>query len=183
MKLIGIHGLARSGKDTVADLLCNGHGFTRYAFAAPIKDGLVAMLRLTRAELDGPAKDQPLERLGGITPRRLMTSLGTDWGRRMIDDELWIRMAEYWLRLQAQFSARVVILDVRYANEAAMIRRRGGEIWHVVRRDRPVLEARDAHETEHGIARAPGDSVIANDEGLEQLARAVDRAMLGELVV
>jgi hypothetical protein len=66
------------------------------------------------------AKDTPLERLGGITPRRLMTSLGTDWGRNMIGDDLWLRMADYWLQLQRRFSARVVILDVRFENEAAM---------------------------------------------------------------
>jgi hypothetical protein len=181
MKLIGIAGRAHSGKDTVANLLCARHGFTRYAFAMPIKDGLMAMLRLTRAEVDGADKDKPLDRLGGITTRRLMQTLGTDWGRNMIGEDLWLRMAEYWLGYHRQFSARIVVSDVRYENEAAWVRRQGGEIWHVERRDREPVER---HSSEAGIAIVVGvDSVIANDEGLEQLEAQVRAAILGERVV
>jgi dephospho-CoA kinase len=41
--IIGLSGYARSGKDTAADHLVNEYGFTRYSFAAPMKE---AMYRL-----------------------------------------------------------------------------------------------------------------------------------------
>jgi hypothetical protein len=37
LKLIGVHGKARSGKDTVARILGDEHGFVRTAFADPLK--------------------------------------------------------------------------------------------------------------------------------------------------
>lgn len=40
MKLIGLIGRARVGKDTVAEHLRTYHGFSQYAFATPIKDTL-----------------------------------------------------------------------------------------------------------------------------------------------
>ena len=39
--IIGLTGYARSGKDTVASILVEDYGFTRVAFADPIRDLLL----------------------------------------------------------------------------------------------------------------------------------------------
>jgi len=64
----------------------------------------------------------------------------------------------------------VVIKDVRYENEASFIRRRGGEIWHLLRENAQKV---NAHSSELGIEIIDGDVVINNNGTLQQLTDAV----------
>ena len=41
--LIGLSGYARSGKDTIAEILCLNYGFKRVSFALPIRDGIYTL--------------------------------------------------------------------------------------------------------------------------------------------
>ena len=50
MKLIGLTGKARSGKDTVANYLFNQHGYTRIAFADPVKLAAQQVFGLTHEQ-------------------------------------------------------------------------------------------------------------------------------------
>lgn len=184
MRLIGLHGLAGAGKDTVADMLARSRDVSRLALAGPIKDMLIAGLQplgVTRQVLtDRTRKEQPLPGIGR-SPRELMQTLGTEWGRSMAPD-LWIRIAEASLVYYRKFATAVVITDVRFENEAVWIRRQGGEIWHIIR----TLHANvhSLHASEAGIPLVPGvDSVIANDRGLEQLADEVLAAWDSERVI
>ena len=45
MKIIGITGRARSGKDTLAEFLVSDHGFVKLSFAAPIRAFVAAGAR------------------------------------------------------------------------------------------------------------------------------------------
>jgi len=59
------------------------------SFAEPIRrmaSHLIPMQMMT----DTALKEQPVEWLGGKTPRQILQSLGTDWGRKMISDTIWI---------------------------------------------------------------------------------------------
>ncbi len=180
--IIGIAGPARSGKDEVTRILWRDHGFWQLRFAGPVKDMLMAGFGLTRDEVDGASKDEIHPRLG-VSVRRLMQTLGTDWGRKMIGEDLWIKRLDANVQLLRRAGHKpIVITDVRYENEADYVRRHGGAIWHVHRKV-PANVVR-LHDSEAGIAMLPGtDSFIDNSAGLEQLADQVKRAIAGELVL
>ena len=174
--LIGLTGLAGTGKDTVADRLCAEHGFERHAFAEPIRDMLAAML--TGANIDyaylfeRDLKERPVPHLG-ISGRRLMQTLGTEWGRSL-DPDLWVRLAAITLGLHGASSApihdRIVITDVRFPNEAAWIESLGGRVVRVTRPAPAVA----AHVSEQHIAQLPCTLAIDNTGTLADLHDQVD---------
>lgn len=181
MTFIGLHGKAHAGKDTVASILKTEHDFIGMAFATPIKDALIAMLRVDPLTFHDPArKDIEIDWLGQ-SPRKLMQTLGTEWGRHLVSEDLWVRHAGRRLKYHAMITGKVVVTDVRYENEAAWVRENGGVVWHV-ERDTPASVR--PHSSEAGIAIQPGvDSLIDNNLSVEHLRGRIHQALAGELVV
>lgn len=182
--IIGMMGAAGAGKDTAAERLVDLHSFEPWAFAQPIKDMIEALLiscGLDHACLHERAlKEQPLPGLR-VSPRQLMQTLGTEWGRNIISPDLWVRATEMALGLwdlprNAPVHDRIVITDVRMPNEAAWVRSFGGVI---VRIDRPGLApiplAHHASEASAGTIRA--DYIIINDGTVGELHERVDALM------
>lgn len=164
--ILGLTGFKGSGKSAVADALLD-RGFIRLRMAGILKD-MLRVLGLTDAQIDGAEKESPCELLGGKTPRWAMQSLGTEWGRVLIVPDLWTRAMRHRLRAQ-QIGASVVIDDIRFPNEAALIREFDGAVWRVTR---PGC-AGDGHVSESHIATLPVDYELANAGTLEDLRRAV----------
>ena len=99
MNIIGISGLAGSGKDTVADMLLKYDGFVKVSLADPIKRFAAEMWGFSEEQLFGPsqyrnAPDSRYEISPGnfLTPRKVLQHLGTEGGRA-IDYDVWIRYA------------------------------------------------------------------------------------------
>jgi len=175
--LIGITGVMRSGKDTVAAHLIAGHGFERVSFADKIRDFMYALNPL----LPNITAGQPTVRLRAVVDaygweavkddfpeaRALLQRGGTDAGRVVLGDDVWINAT------LGSLPQLAVISDVRYPNEADAIRDRGGFIWRVTRPGHEAPEG--AHATETAMAAIVADETIANDGSLEDLYAAVDR--------
>lgn len=179
-QILGLTGLPRCGKDTVALLLVQHFDFARYAFAGPVKDMLKAGLGLTHDEVNAPDKEVTIARIGA-TPRYLLQTLGTEWGREMVGPDLWIKIAEQRTHHFRKAGCPLVFTDVRFENEADHVRRLGGAIWHIKRQASTVV---NLHKSNSGVALVRGvDSVITNDDGLDQLEGMVRLAMRGDLVV
>ena len=105
----------------------------------------------------------------GISGRRMMQTLGTEWGRSL-DTQLWVRVAAVTLGLNdlpnsSPVHDRIVLTDVRFPNEAEWIRSLGGYIWRVVRPAPAVAE----HVSEQHINQLPCDLSIHNSGTLEDL--------------
>jgi hypothetical protein len=169
VKIIGINGVARSGKDTLAGFLVEDHGFDQESFAAPIRQCVSLITGIPMADLiDGPLKEQPIEWLGCVTPRYLMQTLGTEWGRQLVHPEIWLRVMERKLYAAADRGVSgVAISDVRFDNEAEFVRETmNGTVVSV---ERPGVKPVQAHASEAGIARGLIDQVIRNDGSLEDL--------------
>lgn len=141
--VIAFTGLAGAGKSTAAMHLVKSRGFERVRFAGPLK-AMMAALGLTPAEIDGDRKELPCELLGGETPRYAMQTLGTEWGRNLIDSNLWIRA---WRAAVDRLPAGqpVVVDDCRFPNEAAAIQAVGG---FLVKIERPGAGTASVHESE-----------------------------------
>ncbi|MPZ19526.1 MAG: deoxynucleotide monophosphate kinase [Luteitalea sp.] len=129
--LIGFTGRIGAGKSTAARALYN-RGFTRVRFAGPLK-AMMACLGLSEQEVDGSLKEEPCDLLCGKTPRYAMQTIGTEWGRQMIGDDIWIRAFK---RAVQDYPYRMLVCDdVRFQNEANAIRELGGAVVRVVRGD------------------------------------------------
>lgn len=168
--VIGMTGAARSGKDTVADYLCTEYDYGRIAFADPIKAMVCSLLKITPESLEAN-KDSPIPGLG--TPRRMLQTLGTEWGRELIDDEIWIKLARteiFRMRNDRRYSG-VIITDVRFQNEAEMIHELDGVLWRTDRMDCPAVED---HLSEKGIDPAYLEYIIPNNGTLEELYDTVE---------
>jgi len=157
-RLIGLVGYSGSGKTRAAKILMS-YGYVRERCAGPLKKMLKAM-GLTHKEVDGCLRDQPCELLGGKTPRDAMITLGTEWGRQMIDKNLWVRILMRRVDHLLMVGADIVIDDVRFQEEAQAIKGRGGVIWRI---DRPGVGPGSAHISETGQSDIVPDKVIVND--------------------
>jgi len=143
--IVGITGVAGSGKDTLANYLVRVAGYKRYALADPIKEELNRMFRWSPAQWEDRVwKETYLE--AGRTPREWAQWLGARI--RVVDPDWWIDEL-----LERSYDDgnlnRTVISDVRYNNEAKIIGNLGGVVLQVTRHEAgPVT----AHESENGVA-------------------------------
>jgi hypothetical protein len=166
--LIGLYSPApQSGKTTVANALVSAHGYQRVAFADPLKAMACRFLeslgyRQDEAErlvyIDKATKIPAL----GVSVRHLLQTLGTEWGRTCVSPDVWLRC---WTASAAQHP-RVVVDDVRFTNEAELIRSMGGQVWLVVR---PGVADSTGHASEGGLTGWEFDRVIHNDGTIEEL--------------
>lgn len=174
MKLIGITGKARSGKDTAASYLAHKLGLIQYSFATPMKTAIKAMLGLSDEHMDGDLKDAKIPWLG-VSPRRIMQTLGTEWGRETIREDLWVVLAHrQWDQINSPaedtFHTGMIVPDVRFEDEADFIRRNGGLMIHIKRDAAARVEH---HKSEAGVRVCAGDLVIANNGTVNDLYRAL----------
>lgn len=173
-RIVGIAGKAGVGKDTVADYLVAHHGFTRVAFADPIRDALAVMLSLpVQTFTDRELKEKELGN-GLPSPRRMMQLLGTEWGRNMINPALWTDLARWRIK---NVQGPVVIPDVRYANEAMMIHDMDGLVIEITRDAEELLGLARTHASENTKLYGQVDVEIENTGTLDLLYAMVDQAL------
>jgi hypothetical protein len=192
--LIGISGAAGAGKDTLARGIAAVDVYGIYHFADPIKLAINAMFGFEMGDWnDREWKEEPIpgfemrlsadycdrfdiprQAVGEVasrSPRFLAQTLGTEWGRLMIDMDIWLKLAQRryaMISKQATLSKGrimgmgMIIPDVRFENEAQWIKDEGGLLLHV---ERPGQEeiSESSHASEAGFDPALINEVIYND--------------------
>ena len=169
--LIGLAGPAGCGKDTVRGFLEHRHQFAGIALADPMRVMLRELL-ITNGCDDAYLTKRDLKEVEipglGVSARLMMQTLGHEWARKHLAEDFWLRLAATKIAaLHGQGFPRVVVSDIRYANEAAWVRYQGGEVWQI---DRPGLAPVRSHPSECIHFRV--DQVLRNDGTLAQLERA-----------
>lgn len=142
------------------------------AFADPIYEAVSAITGLDVDELRDRSRKE--NTLGWIScsPRKLLQTLGTEWGRDMIHPEIWIMST----MRRIEGLTDVVITDVRFNNEAEAILARGGAIWRITGRASALGDTQAGHSSEAGVAEKYIDATIANEGSIDDLSSAVDSA-------
>ncbi|MBY0499326.1 MAG: hypothetical protein K2P74_06920 [Nitrosomonas sp.] len=172
IKLIGLHGPAGCGKDTVAEILCAAQEFRSVSFAEPLIDMLVAGFRVPKSYFtDRNLKETPIPELCGKSPRQLMQTLGTEWGRNYVDCDVWVKIAdrkiEYLRKLAAAGNAYIegiVATDVRFQNE-----------YDYIRRPINPNEINPTHASDKLIKiDTDRDQLILNDGDIDRLAEKIN---------
>lgn len=164
MIIIGLSGKKRSGKNAVADVISLNsiHKVQEFAFADSLKNEVCKACGVTREYLD---KNKDNFRL-------ILQGWGTDFKRRLVDDNYWIeRLGKSMLKSDANV---LVVTDIRFKNEANFIREIGGL---VVRVNRPCecggCVTQDNHPSEVDLDDYKFDYIIQNTGTLKDLTDEV----------
>ena len=128
--IIAFTGPIGSGKTTAAMQL-EKEWYQRVRFAETLKRMAIAF-GLTRDQVDGAYKEDPAQIICGKTPRFFMQTLGTEWGRNLIGEEVWVNA---WRATVERLSpdTPIVVDDARFPNEFAMVRSLGGIVVYIDR--------------------------------------------------
>ena len=168
-KLVGLYSpAAQSGKSTVAKFLAHEHGYVVVPFAQTLKDMLIPMLTALGYKSDEAYRlvnvDKQIVVPGAeVSVRHMLRTLGTEWGRQCIHPDIWLRC---WQESIKPYDL-VVVDDVRFPNEAELVRNLGGEMWMV---ERPDVPRTHEHASEGGLDAYHGFTThVVNDGSLTDL--------------
>ncbi len=174
--LIGLTGYAQTGKDTVAVCLAR-HGYKRLAFADALRDSLYELDPKVGVRFGDPIR---LRRIVDATGwenakklsevRRLLQSLG-DVLKQVGGQDILVKVVLDQIATGGQH----VITDVRFPDEVAAIRSRGGEIWQI---KRPGVGPVNEHISETALIGLEADRIITNDGSLAEFGTAISVALI-----
>ncbi len=153
MKLIGLVGRAGVGKTTVAKHLCERYGFVRRAFGDPLKEMLLNAGMCSREELWGEKTPHS---------RYLLQKVGTEIFRKQVDKNFWVRRMALDVNQLINTGKRVVIDDIRFPEEANLVRsyRAHGLLVKIERGDYMDATAGMTHESESQVATIECNQII-----------------------
>ena len=189
--IIGICGLIGSGKDTIAEYLVEKHNFTKMSFADKLKDAVSQMFEWDRELLDGKTaasrkwREEPdaywSKEVGSvITPRLALQKFGTECMRNGFFDGIWVSLLKK--KITENPHMNWVIPDVRFLNEADMIKSVSGKVWWVKRSPLPLwfkiyqdvgVEPTDIHPSEWAWATCNFDAELDNNSTIAHLRNQV----------
>jgi hypothetical protein len=172
--IIGLCGYPRSGKDEAAKAL-TALGWKRIAFADPVRAGLLAIDPDVVTGFNSERLSEVIARRGWDEAkkhpevRRLLQRYATEASRDIHGQDCWVNLARK--QLAADSGCNYIITDVRFANEAAMIREMGGCIVMI---NHPGTSRVNDHCSEDYPFSA--DCVITNNGSIEDLHSAMIQA-------
>lgn len=177
MRVIGLGYTARVGKDTVADYLVGEWGFRKVSLADPVRelalainphvwtwDGDIVKLSEMVDEIGWEAAK------GDPSVRRILIGIG-EGARNVIDPDVWLKAMTNQLRKGGTDDDRIVISDVRYANEASWVRRNNGTLVRI-QRDHSPPPMKGERLTPNDF-----DYQLPNNGSIDRLYELTDRMM------
>jgi len=166
MKVIGLVGYPRTGKDAIAQKLVEDHGFVRLAFGDSVKRLLLATDPSYNDNIDVLEKRKAN---GTYETREKIQNLGQVL--RNFDEDFWVNtVREEFMDLPDDSS--VIITDIRYQNEFHFVKDVGGEVVGI---ERPGYGPVNGHESEvnTGVLLDHADRKILNDATLQDAVAAL----------
>ncbi len=171
MKILGVSGFARSGKDTIANYLVREYDFTRLAFADPMRDLLYATNPIVDSDGERDWRVQDAVNMYGWDVakvdypeiRALLQRLGTEGGRKIFGENFWV---DQTIKKAKEIGGKIVISDVRFENEVEAIRANGGI---VIRVNREGISSVNNHVSDKGLSDDLVDFDAFNNGTIEQL--------------
>lgn len=199
--MLGLGGYATSGKDSVADYMVEGLGWKKLFMSQFL---LEAMLKLNpviwvpfsfpealESETWGNAgswenyrslfDDYGYEKTKELPEvRKFLQVLGTEVGREMFGENVWVDMVFTKAREYQDAGFNVVVTGIRFPNELVAIESRennGVSVWV----DRPGVGAVNSHSSDNSLGPNDFDLILNNAGTLGDLPHIVDEFLM-ELV-
>lgn len=169
--LIGLVGKAQAGKTTIGNYLKDKYGFVKLAFADPLKEMLIKADLITYEEA-----------YVNKTPRsrELLQKIGTGIFRNQISKDYWVEAAKDILecnfQIMGELTKNIVFDDIRFPDEAELIKRYNGVIVKVVRENHYDNITNSDHESEKLVGSILYDFLITAKSGeIDSLKTQMDR--------
>jgi hypothetical protein len=179
--IIAFTGRAGAGKTTAANYLrlaAEAHHATTItkvlAFADPLRAAVDAVFPHLGHETFRSRKNEPIPSMPDWSGRRILQVAGTDWFRGL-DGDVWIKNMEHRIRVLDHGRSYVFIDDVRFPNEAELVRKLSGKLYRIARPGHAPLEgAAASHSSEAFVDGLAVDGEIDNTGTLEDFGRVLD---------
>jgi hypothetical protein len=197
--IIGLHGLAQSGKDTIFKIASEFHDgqVLRRAFADPLKLSALRVFKPDATVEEALEWADQMKAQGYVdavhdtgegfhlTGRQLLQNYGTEAHREVFGMDFWVDASlPRWDGMGHTESGifgidrdrdLLFFTDVRFINEAERIREWNGEIWHVVR---DAVKTGDTHASEQTLPESYIDATIYNNGTLDDLIMSVRKMLM-----
>lgn len=156
--IIGLGGVARSGKTHVAKLLFATYGILPWAAANHVKFSAYAQRDCKWTLHDLFYGEKPPEL------RHYLQQLGTEMGRDIYGDQYWSKQVEAFAYLaEHEFGvAGMTVGDVRFPDEAEFVRSLGGIVLKIERDGAGLSGGLETHRSEALVSQVVFDGVIDN---------------------
>lgn len=186
--LIGLGGLLRSGKDAFADYLVDEHGFVKLGMSDALHEAMLAIDPIVEAHgnvydstAEGYRYSQLVTAVGYVEAktdpevRRLLQQLGTEVGRNMVGENVWVNIMGRKIYDHRAAGHPVVVTGIRFPNEVQMVSDLSGRaLWL----ERPGVQAPStgtaSHASENSVSATDFDAVVLNDGSLGELHAKAD---------
>lgn len=172
----GINSIAGCGKDTVANIISKQTGVPIYGFADPIYDMIKCGFGIDGKSDELQDREKKSARIDwlsnekDISLRYLLETLGTEWGRNIVNRNLWTLIAE---KRYFESSNGLIIRDVRFQNEVEWLNKLNGILVHVIRPDYITQDANPYHISNMILPIGVSDKIILNNSDLKTLEKRV----------
>lgn len=144
-KIIALTGSKTVGKTTIAKAAQAWAINSKIvSFATPIKEMLWQM-GVSYEALNGKEKESIIDPLGK-SARELMQSLGTEWGRQTVNENIWVFAMQK--QVERMSEDIIIIDDLRFPNEANWVLVNDGIIIELKREG---VECNDQHSSEQPL--------------------------------
>lgn len=181
--IIALGGLPRSGKDTAAQYLIEKHGFRKVAFADGVRKALETFNPMLLIDHGGEADAEityykdAVEEYGyeytkenSPQVRGYLQRMGTDVGRKMFGEEVWVEQARRAIYSLLKEDVPVVVTDTRFVNELSMLQRVGASTVWLARKSAEFTE----HESDNALDKYDFDNVINNNGTVSKLYEDIE---------
>lgn len=179
MRIVGICGLKRSGKDTVADHLVSNYGYTKIKFASSLKSACRELFGFTEEQMETDEKEI-VDPVWNISPRKALQYIGTEIMQHKINELIPGTGRLFWVKkimheIQKSPNNRFVLSDLRFMHEYDYLKQYYGNQFQVIKISKINLDLQDdMHISEQEWCRIPHDFLIDNDSSRELLYKTID---------
>lgn len=152
-----------------------GHNSSVMAMADPLKDTIDTLFGIKCRDPEWEDNKDRVVEPTGKTLRFIMQTLATEWGRDLVDPDLWVKLVDSRIPQGVEY---VMFQDVRFPNEEKYIRDNGGVLFHVRRPGAtPIGLAGHRSEIPLPFRSDLGDVELVNDGPIEKIRHAAVLAL------
>ena len=189
-ELIGVGGLAGAGKDTYAEImqeLYPDRGYVIIGMSDTLRDAIMALNPIveisegryysvmalmesfvTEAHLSWNQAYTELKKIPGV--RTFLQKLGTEVGREMISENVWVDATLKKITELREVGYSVILTGVRFQNELDMVHNENGRSVFIINENTAKV---NTHSSETSISPEDFGTIIHNNGSIEDLKNLI----------